>query len=144
MTSTNHHATKTWYCSTRGGGHVVGVTADRNGDVESDDMWYIDGEDKPSIFGTGTADFFIFAWGLGELQALPMHGVRVPFGPTSQRGKRTDTGAAYRFHLPAAYSFGDSLRLTWEHGNANHDLAGRYSGVTYYYLMPSSQPTRPR
>ena len=120
----------------QGRGHVVGVLADRNGDVESDDSWFIDGEAKPSIVGTGTEDFFNFAWGLGDLQALPLHGVRVPFGPPAKRGQRTDTGVCYRFHLPAAYPFRDSLRLTWEHGSENHDTRGRYSGVTYYYLLP--------
>ena len=121
----------------RGRGQVVGVLADRNGDVESDDSWHIDGETKPSILGTGTEDFFNFAWGLGDLQALPMHGVRVPFGPPDKRGQRTDTGVCYRFHLPASYPFQKSLRLTWEHGNGNHDLVGRYSGITYYYLLPA-------
>ena len=120
----------------RGRGHVVGVTADRNGDVESDDGWYIDGETKPSILGTGTEDFFNVAWGLGDLQALPMHGARVPFGPPDKRGQRTDTGVCYRFHSPAAYPFRRSLRLTWEHGSGNRDTRGRYSGVTYYYLLP--------
>ncbi len=121
----------------RGRGHVVGVLADRNGDVESDDSWYIDGETTPSILGTGTEDFFNFAWGLGDLQALPLHGVRVPFDPPSKRGQRTDTGVCYRFHLPAAYPFQKSLRLTWEHGNGNHDMVGRYSGIVYYYLLPA-------
>lgn len=120
----------------RGAGHVVGVVTDQPGDVESDDSWLIDGETKPSIVGTGTEDFFSFAWGLGDLQALPMHGVRVPFGPASKRGKRTDTGCCYRFHLPAAYPFRKSLRLTWEHGSGNRDR-GRYGGIVYYYLLPA-------
>ena len=121
----------------QGRGHVVGVLADRNGDVESDDSWFFDGETTPSILGTGTEDFFNFAWGLGDLQALPMHGVRVPFGPPEKRGQRTDSGVCYRFHLPAAYPFQKSVRLTWEHGSGNRDLVGRYSGITYYYLLPA-------
>ena len=114
------------------------MLVDRNGDVESDDSWYVDGETTPSILGTGTEDFFNFAWGLGDLQALPLHGVRVPFGPPSKRGQRTDTGVCYRFHLPAAYPFQKSLRLSWEHGNGNHDTVGRYSGIVYYYLLPAA------
>jgi len=119
----------------RGVGHVVGVVVDHPGDVESDDSWFIDGETVPSIVGTGTEDFFSFAWGLGDLQALPMHGVRVPFSPASKRGHRTDTGCCYRFHLPAAYPFHKSMRLTWEHGDGNRHR-GRYSGIAYYYLFP--------
>ena len=111
----------------------------RNGDVESDDSWFIDGETKPSIVGTGTEDFFNFAWGLGDLQSLPMHGVRVPFGPSSKRGQRTDTGVCYRFHLPAAYPFRKSLQLTWEHGSGNHNR-GRYSGVVHYYVNSGGPP----
>ena len=120
----------------QGAGHVVGLVKDRVGDVESDDNWFVDGDQEPSIVGTGTEDFFSFAWGLGDLQALPLHGVRVPFGPPSMRGKRSDTGCCYRFHLPAAYPFRKSLRLTWEHGSENEDR-GRYSGVVYYYLPRS-------
>ncbi|MHA1179356.1 MAG: family 43 glycosylhydrolase [Alphaproteobacteria bacterium] len=126
--------------SARGRGHVVGVVADRHSDVESDDSWYFDGETEPSILGTGTEDFFNFAWGLGDLQALPMHGARVPFGPPEKRGQRTDTGVCYRFHLPAAYPFRKSLRLTWEHGSGNHDTRGRYSGITYYYMLRNDKP----
>ena len=41
---------------------------------EGDEMIYIDGEEKPSIRGTGTEDYFLSAWGL-KLNSTPYFGV---------------------------------------------------------------------
>lgn len=121
---------------TQGAGHVVGIVADHYHDVENDDCWYFDGEKTPSVYGTGTEDFFSFAWGLGDLQAMPLHGVRVPFGPPSKRGYRTDSGLAYRFHPFATYPFRKSLNLSWVRENIQKRDRGHYSGIVYYYLSP--------
>jgi hypothetical protein len=90
--------------------------------MEGDDRFFIDGEAQPSIHGTGTEDFFNFAWGFGHLADLPLHGI------TNQGSSKV----CYRFHLPAAVPFTTSCRLTWEHGSGNTHK-GRYSGVCYYY-----------
>lgn len=54
---------------TQGKGHVVGtVLAVRSRSPswfgEGDEKIYIDGEKEPSIWGTGTEDYFLSAWGL--------------------------------------------------------------------------------
>lgn len=112
-----------------GRGHFAGLVMDRPGHMEGDDRFYVDDEIEPSIHGTGTEDFFNFAWGLSHTGSLAQHGI-VPeaSGPVG-----------YRFHLPAGVPFTKRLRITWEHG---HDLdqgpnldARRYSGLVFYYLQ---------
>ena len=111
----------------KGGGHFAGLVMDRPGHMEGDDFFFVDGEKQPSIHGTGTEDFFNFAWGLSHTGSLALHGITI----------QANAPICYRMHLPAAVPFRDSLLLTWEHG---HDTQrgpnlhkGRYSGVVYYY-----------
>jgi hypothetical protein len=110
-----------------GVGHFAGLVMDRPGHMEGDDFFFVDGEKQPSIHGTGTEDFFSFAWGLGHTASLASHGITI----------QSNTPICYRMHLPAAVPFSDSLLVTWEHG---HDTKkgpnlhkGRYSGVVFYY-----------
>ncbi len=107
----------------QGRGHFAGLVMDRPGNMEGDDRFYVDGEAEPSLHGTGTEDFFNFAWGFAHLGDFPLHGI------TRHRG----APVLYRFHLPAGVPFRRSLRLTFEHGHANQHQ-GRYSGVAFYYL----------
>ena len=111
-----------------GRGHWVGLVMDRPGNMEGDDQFYVDGETTPSIHGTGTEDFFSFAWGFSHLAALPLHGITRHFG----------AAIPYRVHLPAGVPFRRSLRLVFEHGHAN-EHQGRYSGVALYYLAPNQR-----
>ncbi len=112
-----------------GKGHFAALVMDRPGHMEGDDFFFVDGENQPSIHGTGTEDFFNFAWGLAHTASLALHGITIQSG----------TPVCYRVHLPAAVPFSDSLLVTWEHG---HDTQkgpnlhkGRYSGIVYYYRM---------
>ncbi|MGV3721406.1 MAG: glycoside hydrolase family 172 protein [Actinomycetota bacterium] len=109
----------------RGRGHFVGLVMDRPGNMEGDDQFFVDGEVEPSIHGTGTEDFFNFAWGFSHLAALPLHGITKHFG----------AAIPYRFHLPAGVPFQRSLRVAFEHGHGN-EHQGRYSGAAFYYLSP--------
>ncbi len=66
---------------TKGKGHYVGtVLAVRTRSPawfgEGDEKIYIDGEAKPSIWGTGTEDYFLSAWGL-KTTSTPYFGVPV-------------------------------------------------------------------
>lgn len=119
-----------------GRGHFVGLVMDRPGHMEGDDRFYVDEETDPSIHGTGTEDFFNFAWGLSHTGSLALHGI-VP---------QASCPVGYRFHLPAGVPFSRRLRVTWEHG---HDLdrganldERRYSGLVYYYLNRTIQETQ--
>jgi hypothetical protein len=76
---------------------------------EGDDLFYVDGEAKPSLEGTGTEDYFNDAWSL-HVSEGPYTGVPVAEG--------TGLGArmsAYRWHLVDPVPFRKSLRFVMEH-----------------------------
>ncbi|PYX32251.1 MAG: DUF2961 domain-containing protein [Acidobacteria bacterium] len=116
-----------------GRGHFAGVTMSvlQNQDAwwgEGDDMFFIDGEETPSINGTGSEDYFLGAWGFGEhpfsygLFGAPVKG-------SEKAGSRT---SVYRFHLDSPITFTKSLRATIEHGHANH-RSDNFFSVAYWY-----------
>ena len=116
-----------------GRGHYVGVTMSvlQNQDGwwgEGDDMFFIDGETRPSINGTGSEDYFLGAWDFGDrpfsygLYGAPVKGAEVAGGRSS----------VYRFHLDSPITFTRSLRATIEHGHANH-RSDNYFSVAYWY-----------
>jgi hypothetical protein len=99
---------------------------------EGDDMFFIDGENKPSINGTGSEDYFLGAWGFGTHSfAYGLYGAPVKGGETA--GSRT---SVYRFHLDSPIPFTKSLRATIEHGHANHRSDNFYSVAYWYQTEP--------
>lgn len=136
-----------------GGGHFVGVTmsVSENADGwwgEGDDMFFIDGEDRPSINGTGTEDYFLGAWDFGGKQlSYGLFGAPV-VGPEKKGSK----WSVYRFHLDSPIPFAKSLRATIEHGHAN-DRGDDFYSVAYWYqtephakfpVLPSVESRLPR
>jgi Protein of unknown function (DUF2961) len=116
-----------------GQGHFVGVTMSvlQNQDGwwgEGDDMFFIDGEERPSINGTGSEDYFLGAWSFGDhpfsyaLFGAPVKGAEFA-------GSRS---SVYRFHLDSPIPFTKSLRATIEHGHANH-RSDNFFSVAYWY-----------
>lgn len=98
-----------------GKGHYVGTTLfvrSRSPEWfgEGDEKIYVDGEEKASIWGTGTEDYFLAAWGL-QKNGTPYFGT-----PWAEEwgilGQRT---AAYRWHVNDPIVFQKSLRFTIEH-----------------------------
>jgi len=128
---------------TVGKGHYVGTVlsvqmAQPSWFGEGDDRFYIDGEETPSLRGTGTEDYFCDAWGFRQFNQ-PYHGVTVWEG--FQLG---DRGTAYRWHIPDPEPFEKSLRVTIEHKGAVYNEAGEqtsgfgeradyFSSVAYWY-----------
>lgn len=99
---------------TKGRGHYVGTVYNVQHTKlgwfgEGDDRFTIDGDETPSIRGTGTEDYFGDAWGFREF-AAPMNGVSLWEGYFPG-----DRATAYRWHLTDPISFDQSLRLTIEH-----------------------------
>jgi len=116
----------------KGRGHFVGVTMSilQNQDYwwgEGDDMFFIDGEERPSINGTGSEDYFLGAWGFGRPFSYATYGA--PVVGSEFAGSRT---SVYRFHLDSPIPFTKSLKATIEHGHANH-RSDNYSSVAYWY-----------
>jgi hypothetical protein len=100
---------------TTGKGHYVGtVLAVRTRSPEwfgeGDEKVYIDGEAKPSIWGTGTEDYFLSAWGLKKT-STPYFGV--PF--FDQWGIVGGHTSAYRWHLNDPIVFNTGIKVTLEH-----------------------------
>ena len=100
---------------TKGKGHYVGtVLAVRTRSPawfgEGDEKIYIDGEQKPSIWGTGTEDYFLCAWGLRPT-STPFFGVPY-FDQWGIVGSHT---AAYRWHINDPIVFNTGIKVSLEH-----------------------------
>jgi D-arabinan exo alpha-(1,3)/(1,5)-arabinofuranosidase (non-reducing end) len=100
---------------TRGKGHYVGtVLAVRTRSPgwfgEGDEKIYIDGEKRASIWGTGTEDYFLGAWGLKKT-STPYFGV--PY--FDQWGIVGGHTSAYRWHLNDPIVFNTGIKVTIEH-----------------------------
>jgi len=130
-----------------GCGHYVGtvlsVTLAQDGWFgEGDDFFYLDGEEIPSLQGTGTEDYFNDAWGF-----RPRTGVW--FGQPRWQGYRAgDSGVCYRWHILDPIGFKKSLRLTLEHkGNRAESEDGWFierpdffSSVAFWYQLGEPKP----
>jgi hypothetical protein len=100
---------------TQGKGHYVGTvlavrTRSPSWFGEGDEKMYVDGEKKASIWGTGTEDYFLSAWGL-KRTSTPYFGV--PF--FDQWGIVGSHTSAYRWHLNDPIVFNRGLKVTLEH-----------------------------
>ena len=104
---------------------------------EGDDMIFIDGEKLPSLYGTGSEDYFSDAWGMRE-DENPFYGC-----PLQEPDFRTGSKATvYRFHIPDPITFRTSIRVTIEHGHAN-DRSDYFSSVAYWYQSEPHKPFPP-
>ncbi len=100
---------------TRGRGHYVGtVLSVRSRSPswfgEGDEKIHIDGEEHASIWGTGTEDYFLSAWGL-KTTSTPYFGV--PY--FDQWGIVGGHTSAYRWHVSDPIVFQKGIRVTFEH-----------------------------
>lgn len=117
----------------KGHGQFVGVTMSvlQNQDGwwgEGDDMFFIDGDQKPTITGTGSEDYFLGAWDFGgQPFSYALYGA--PIVGKELAGSRS---SVYRFHLDAPIPFTTSFKATIEHGHANARSDNYYS-VAYWY-----------
>lgn len=138
---------------TAGRGHYVGTVysvhqMERGWFGEGDDRFYIDGEEYPSIRGTGTEDYFGDAWGFREF-ATPFYGV-----PLFDGYFEGDRVTAYRWHIPDPIPFTTSLRAAIEHkGSIYNDMlmhlgqhierADWISSVAFWYQTPPAAASEP-
>ncbi len=99
---------------TEGKGHYVGTvfsvrTRSPYWFGEGDEMISIDGEEIPSVWGTGTEDYFLCAWGL-EKTLTPFFGV--PY--FDQWGIVGGHTSAYRWHVNDPFVFSKSFKFQLE------------------------------
>jgi len=122
------------FLEAKGKGHFVGVTQavlqNQNGWFgEGDDMIFIDGDTVPTINGTGTEDYFNGAWDFGlQSFAFQHNGAPLVVDPERIGGRY----CLYRWHTESPITFEESIRVTIEHGHANHRSDDFYS-VAYWY-----------
>lgn len=115
-----------------GRGHYVGTVMSARARSpewfgEGDDKFYVDGEERPSIWGTGTEDYFLHAWGLSK-SSLPYFGVPYLEGQWGDVGWKI---CAYRWHIADPVRFQKSLRVTIEHTgwlSADETESGKVEG----------------
>jgi len=122
-----------------GKGHFVGVThaIEQNQDGwfgEGDDMIFIDGDKLPTINGTGTEDYYNGAWDFGgQAFAHEHNGAPQITDPKERIGGRY---CLYRWHIESPITFEKSIRVTIEHGHANHRSDNFYSTAYWYQTEP--------
>ncbi|HEY1985119.1 MAG TPA: glycoside hydrolase family 172 protein [Terracidiphilus sp.] len=121
-----------------GRGHFLGVThaVEQNQDGwfgEGDDMIFIDGDAAPTINGTGSEDYYNGAWDFnGQPFAYPHNGA--PYIVDAERiGGRY---CLYRWHTESPITFEKSIKVTIEHGHANHRSDNFYSVAYWYQTEP--------
>jgi len=121
-----------------GKGHFVGVThaVEQNQDGwfgEGDDMIFIDGDALPTINGTGTEDYYNGAWDFGGQAFANMHqGAPYVVDPERIGGRY----CLYRWHTESPITFEKSIRVTMEHGHANHRSDNFYTTAYWYQAEP--------
>lgn len=100
---------------TQGKGHYVGTvlsvrTRSPSWFGEGDEKVYIDGEERASIWGTGTEDYFLSAWGL-KTTSTPYFGT--PY--FDQWGIVGNHTSAYRWHIHDPFIFNTGIKVMIEH-----------------------------
>lgn len=93
---------------------------------EGDEKITIDGESKPSIWGTGTEDYFLSAWGL-ERAMTPYFGV--PYFDARTIDGRV---SSYRWHLNDPVVFNTGIKVELEHmGWMSEDETPGYQATSW-------------
>lgn len=138
---------------TEGSGHYVGAVysaqqVELGWFGEGDDRFYIDGEESPSLRGTGTEDYFGDAWGFRAF-STPYYGVSLWEGYFPG-----DRVTAYRWHIEDPIPFKESLKVTIEHRGSVFTDFGEHLGqflerpdwvssVAFWYQSPPAQFAEP-
>jgi hypothetical protein len=103
---------------------------------EGDDMIFIDGEQVPSMIGTGSEDYFCHAWGM-QPNAYPYAGTSLYEHDPDKPSRHKTT--VYRFHVEDPVIFTTAIRVTIEHGHANLQQ-NDYSSTAYWYQAEPHAP----
>jgi hypothetical protein len=96
---------------------------------EGDEKFFVDGEKNPSTFGTGTEDYFGYAWGHpGEFQR-PFHCQTLSM---NNRGHQS----LLRWHIADNVPFQTSFEGCIEKYFGNEDRGTLYAATVCWYLSP--------
>jgi hypothetical protein len=104
---------------------------------EGDEKIYVDGETFPSHFGTGTEDYYGYAWCCPEVFNAPFHAQPRCDGPDNY-GHTTVTRVRSLDAIPFTRSFRFDLEVWhWKECDVG------YAATSYFYARPAAAHNRP-
>lgn len=130
------------FLEAQGHGHFIGVTHAilQNQDGwpgEGDEMIFVDGQPEPVINGTGTEDYYNGAWDFGGIDEPRPFGYLHSGAPLMVDPERVGGRyCLYRWHLESPIAFQKSIRVTIEHGHANHRSDNFFTTAYWYQTEP--------
>ncbi|HKS44000.1 MAG TPA: glycoside hydrolase family 172 protein [Amycolatopsis sp.] len=148
-------AGKDWnFLTTSGRGLFYGVTTTMRGLIpsgqvpqmnylEGDERMYADGAASPTVYGTGSEDFYESGWYFqdgrnggpeGVPYAMPQAGLVAH--QTAEYGCQYVCLGAYRLMMSDAAPFGNGIEFDIEHGNRS-SMPANYSSTAYWYGQSS-------
>ena len=104
---------------------------------EGDEKVYVDGETFPSTFGTGTEDYYGYAWSSNQPFIKPYHSQ-----PNSDRPGNFGHSDVNRWHIFDPISFRKSLKFDLEMWHWQECEAAFYH-TAFWYAPPSDVPHEP-
>jgi len=130
------------FAETRGRGHLMGITMGvlQNQEFwmgEGDEMIYIDDPNKPAIIGTGSEDYLLGAWDFGGREGAIQWGYLYAGSHLMSAAERTGGRyCCYRWHGDNPVTFNRYMKMTMEHGHANHRSDNWYTCCYWYQSQP--------
>jgi hypothetical protein len=126
------------YCDLKGKGVFVGdmlslVNPVRAWWGEGDEKIYVDGETFPSWFGTGSEDYYGYAWSDPKPFQHPYHNQTRCDGP----GNRGWT-SVNRFHILDNIPFEKAFRFDMEFWHWTPNIEVPYAATSYWYARPGA------
>ncbi len=98
---------------------------------EGDEKIFVDNEPMPSIFGTGSEDYFNYSWSSPDIFLYPYCGQPRNDGP-GNRGFVTN----YRWHILDPIPFHQNLRFYMELFSHERTPGVSYARIGYHYARP--------
>jgi hypothetical protein len=126
------------YCDLKGKGVFVGDMLSLVNPVsawwgEGDEKIYVDGEHFPSWFGTGSEDYYGYAWSDPKPFQHAYHNQTLCDGP-GNRGRTS----VNRFHILDAIPFTQSFRFDIEFWHWTPNIEVPYATTSYWYARPGA------
>ncbi len=103
---------------------------------EGDEKAFVDGESFPSTFGTGSEDFYGYAWGSTKTFNRPYHG-QPNSGSDKDNFGHTDV---HRWQILDPIPFRKSIQFSIEAWSWNETLQPTFAHTSYWYARPGGTP----
>lgn len=100
---------------------------------EGDEKIFVDSEDFPSYFGTGTEDYYGYAWCSNETYSSAYIGQ-----PVSSTRRNFGYSSLYRFHILDPIRFTSNIRFDFEVQHWGDSVDMIYDAVSFWYSRPGS------